>query len=317
MKKKVLQELDDFTFIRFLIKRCMRMQKRNSWGWIFILIAILVCYGSAVMADEEIKLSTTTIRPGDFIKIVTNEPAGSVVEVQFLDTKKQLQIYNNQYIGLIAASYFTTPGPHTLYVKVLKDNQTYTKEYTIEVAKREFPEDRVIISEKDRKKILTPTNVDADSKKVTEVKQKAQIEPLPPLWAGKFIWPVRGKVTTEFGLIRYMNNIEEGRHSGLDIAAPTGTPVLACNRGKVIFAGTLYLTGLTVIVNHGLDLYTSYCHLSRIAVKEGNQVNQGESIGQVGKTGLATGAHLHLTIRIGDICVDPYLFFDREVNLNF
>ena len=204
-----------------------------------------------------------------------------------------------------------------MYVKVTKDNQTYTKEYPIEVTKRDFPEDRVIISEQARKETLTTTHEEADSKKVAEVKQTAQIEPLPPLWDGKFIWPVRGKVTTEFGLIRYMNNIEEGRHSGIDIAASTGTPVLACNRGKVIFAGSLYLTGLTVIVHHGLDLYTSYCHLSKIAVNEGEQVNLGETIGQVGMTGLATGPHLHLTIRIGDICVDPYLFLEKEVSLNF
>jgi murein DD-endopeptidase MepM/ murein hydrolase activator NlpD len=294
------------------------MQERKNYIGILLMVIILaVCGYSAVIADDEIKLSATTMRPGDFIKIIANEPSNAAVEVRFLDDTKQLQVYNNQYLGLIAATYFTTPGTYTLNVKITKDDQSYVKEYPIEVTKRDFPEDRVVIEEKTRKEILTTDNENLDSKKVTEVKQKELTEPLPPLWEGKFIWPVQGKVTTEFGLIRYMNNIEEGRHSGIDIAAPTGTPVMACNRGKVVFAGTLYLTGLTVIVHHGLDLYTSYCHLSKIAVKEGDQVNQSQAIGQVGMTGLATGPHLHLTIRIGDICVDPYLFLEKEVSLNF
>jgi murein DD-endopeptidase MepM/ murein hydrolase activator NlpD len=294
------------------------MKQCRNYIKILLAVMILVFYGfSTVLAENEIKLSATTMRPGDFIKITVNEPLDSVVEARFLDDTKRLQIYNNQFYGLIAASYFTTPGVYTLDIKVTKDNQSYTKEYPIEVTKRPFPEDRVVISEKTRKEILSTEKENSDSKFVTEAKQKAQLEPLPPLWGGKFIWPVRGTVTTDFGLIRYMNNIEEGRHSGLDIAAAKGTPVLTCNRGKVIFAGPLYITGLTVIVYHGLDLYTSYCHLSKIAVKEGDQVNQGATIGQVGMTGLATGPHLHLTIRVGDVCVDPYLFLEREVSWDY
>jgi murein DD-endopeptidase MepM/ murein hydrolase activator NlpD len=292
------------------------MSKHHGYGWLF-LIGMVFCYGCLVVtADEEIKLSDTTMRPGDFIQVSVNEPLQSTVEVGFLGDLKPLQIYNNQYIGLITASYFTKPGTYMLNVKVTNNNQSYTKDYPIEVIKRNFPEDRVVIAEKTRKEILTSDNVDADAKKGTEVRQKANSGQSPPLWEGAFTWPVQGRVTTGFGLIRYMNNIEEGRHSGIDISAPTGTPVLACNQGQVVFAGTLYVTGLTVIVNHGLGLYTSYCHLSKIVVQEGAPVKQGELIGRVGMTGLATGPHLHLTIRIGEICVDPYMVLGKEIKWN-
>jgi murein DD-endopeptidase MepM/ murein hydrolase activator NlpD len=292
------------------------MAKRNYGYWFFMMVLAFICQVSAALGDNEIKLSATTMRPGDFIKIVVNETPDSNVEVQFLGESKRLQFYNAQYLGFVAASYFTKPGVYTLSVMVAKDNHSYTRDYSIEISKRDFPEDRVVINEKTRKQILTPDNVNNDSKTTTDVRQKAQAEALPPLWQGKFIWPVHGKITTEFGRVRYMNNIEEGRHSGFDISAPTGTPVLACNRGKVIFAGDLNVTGLTVIVHHGMGLYTSYCHLSKIGVAEGEQVDTGTTIGQVGMTGLATGPHLHLTVRVDEICIDPDLILDKEISWN-
>lgn len=292
------------------------MAKRNYWYLGALLVMAFIGQVSAAFGDSEIKLSETSMRPGDFIKIVANETPDSNVEVQFLGESKQLQFYKDQYLGFVAASYFTKPGIYPLSVKVTKDTQSYTRDYSIEISKRDFPEDRVVINEKNRKQILTLDNVNTDSKTTTDVRQKAQAEALPPLWKGKFIWPVHGKITTEFGRVRYMNNIEEGRHSGVDIAAPIGTPVLACNRGKVIFAGDLNVTGLTVIVHHGMGLYTSYCHLSKIGVTEGEQVDTGEAIGQVGMTGLATGPHLHLTVRVDEICIDPYLILDNEINWN-
>jgi murein DD-endopeptidase MepM/ murein hydrolase activator NlpD len=294
----------------FMLQKKDRSHMR---AWLFWVTICLILSGSAVMADDQIRLSATTMRPGDFITISVDGALRSTVEVSFLGVSKQLQAYNSRYIGLVAASYFTKPGTYGLIVKITSENQSYIKEYPIEVIKRDFPEDRVVIAEKTRKEILTPGNVDADAKKAAAARKNAQMEPLPPLWEGRFIWPVQGKITTGFGLIRYMNDIEEGRHSGLDIAAPTGTPVLACNRGRVIFAGNLNVTGLTVIIHHGMGLYTSYSHLSKMAVHEGELVNVGGMVGQVGMTGLATGPHLHLTVRIGDICVDPYLVLEKEL----
>ncbi len=289
------------------------MPKRTGYGWLFFIIIVLL-YGCFVMAaDEPINLSAESLRPGDFIAIRVQAELQSVIEVNFINNKTKLQWNNGQFIGLISASYFVKPGTYPLKVTISKESQSQTKEYPIEVVRRDFPEDRVIIAETTRKQILTPQNVNADAQKSADVRQKGRTEQLNPLWTGKFIWPVQGKITTEYGLIRYVNDIEEGRHSGLDISAPAGTPVLACNDGQVAFAGMMNVTGLTIIVNHGIGLYTSYCHLSKIAVQEGAMVKNGQIIGNVGMTGLATGPHLHLTVRIGENCVNPYLLLDKEI----
>lgn len=289
------------------------MSKRTGYGWFFLIIIILLCGYSVATADEPINLSADSLRPGDFIIIRVQAEPQSAIEVNFINNKTKLQFNNGQFIGLISASYFVKSGTYPLKVTISKDSLSQTKEYSIEVIGRDFPEDRVIIAETTRKQILTPQNVNADAKKSADVRQKGRTEQLNPLWTGKFIWPVRGKITTEYGLIRYVNDIEEGRHSGLDISAPAGTPVLACNGGQVAFAGMMNVTGLTIILNHGLGLYTSYCHLSTIAVQEGTMVKNGQIIGNVGMTGLATGPHLHLTVRIGENCVNPYLLLDKEI----
>jgi murein DD-endopeptidase MepM/ murein hydrolase activator NlpD len=292
------------------------MPKRTGYSWLFFIIIVLLWGCSVAIADGEIQLSANSLRPGDFITLSVHGLPQSVIEASFLGQKTQLQSYNNQYVGFISASYFTKPGTYPLEVTISNNSQTETKEYSIEVTKRDFPEDRVVIAENTRKQLMTTDKVDADAQKGTEVRQKGMAEQAAPLWNGKFIWPVQGKITTQFGLIRYVNNIEEGRHSGIDISAPAGTPVLACNQGQVVFAGMMNETGLTVILNHGLGLYTSYCHLSKIAVQEGAMVKNGEMVGNVGMTGLATGPHLHLTVRIGENCIDPYLLLDKEINWN-
>jgi murein DD-endopeptidase MepM/ murein hydrolase activator NlpD len=289
------------------------MPKRTGYGWLLLVMIVLLYGCSVVTADEKIGLSANSLRPGDFITISVHAGPESLIEVNFLDNQTKLQFYNDQYVGLISASYFTKPGVYPLKVNISNGIQNETQEYPIEVVKRDFPEDRVVIAESTRKQILTSEKVDADAQKGSEVRQKALAQQLNPLWTGKFIWPVQGKITTEYGLIRYVNNIEEGRHSGLDISAPAGTPVLACNDGQVAFANTMNVTGLTIILNHGLGLYTSYCHLSKMAVEDGAMVKKGDTIGYVGMTGLATGPHLHLTVRLGENCVNPYLLLDKEI----
>ncbi|SFI38945.1 Murein DD-endopeptidase MepM and murein hydrolase activator NlpD, contain LysM domain [Tindallia magadiensis] len=112
-----------------------------------------------------------------------------------------------------------------------------------------------------------------------------------------FIIPVKGRLTTEFGETRYVNNAPTSyRHSGLDIAAPTGTPVAATNRGKVVLAMDLITQGKTVVIDHGQGLFSVYFHLDELKTVENKVVERGEIIGTVGTTGFSTGPHLHFTM---------------------
>jgi murein DD-endopeptidase MepM/ murein hydrolase activator NlpD len=131
-------------------------------------------------------------------------------------------------------------------------------------------------------------------------------------FAQAFVWPVKGRISGRFGNQRVYNGVPKSPHSGMDIAAPNGTPVLAPAAGVVTFAAPdLYLTGGTLLLDHGHGVSSNFLHLSRIDVKVGDRVMQGQVIGTVGATGRATGPHLHWGMNWFDVRVDPLLVLER------
>ncbi len=126
---------------------------------------------------------------------------------------------------------------------------------------------------------------------------------------GKLAWPVTGPVTSGFGMRVHPVLGYARMHSGVDIAAPSGTPVGSAAAGIVAFAGWSGGYGNLVVVDHGDGLATAYAHLSRTAVRTGQSVSQGQEIGNVGCTGLCTGPHLHFEVRVNGQPVDPMQYF--------
>lgn len=125
-------------------------------------------------------------------------------------------------------------------------------------------------------------------------------------WNGPFLIPVVGAVTTQFGTARSYNGGPPSlNHSGEDYGAETGTTVWAAAPGVVAFAGELTVRGTSIIIDHGAGVFTAYHHLSRIDVAQGQFVGQGDNIGAVGMTGLATGPHLHWELIVGGVNVNP------------
>lgn len=128
----------------------------------------------------------------------------------------------------------------------------------------------------------------------------------------EMITPVVGPKSSSFGLRRFFNNQPRRPHSGMDIAAPTGTPVVAPAPGKVIETGDYFFNGKTIFIDHGQGLITMFCHLDSIEVKKGQAVLPGERVATVGATGRVTGPHLHWSIALNGALVDPALFLAQN-----
>jgi murein DD-endopeptidase MepM/ murein hydrolase activator NlpD len=131
------------------------------------------------------------------------------------------------------------------------------------------------------------------------------------LWSEPFVTPCAGPISGKFGLTRYFNGTRSFPHTGIDISANTGEPVAAANDGIVALVQDSYLGGLTLLIDHGQGLYTAYCHLSAVLVKEGDTVRRGRPVALVGATGRVTGAHLHFGVFLNHHVVNPDDLLER------
>ncbi len=148
--------------------------------------------------------------------------------------------------------------------------------------------------------------ISAERREMDGVFQSFTTRSLPKQWQS----PLSGRYSSSFGKRRVLNGQPRSPHSGLDIAAPEGTPVESIAAGQVAAVGDYFFNGQTVMVDHGQGLISMYCHLSKIDVAPGEEVSPDSVVGKVGKTGRVTGAHLHLSVSLNNARVDPLLFFN-------
>ncbi len=224
--------------------------------------------------------------------------------------KRQVLVRRNgkQWEAVVGISLSSKAGIHKLRI-VSADKKTYLREFSVHAKK--YKEQHLNIK---NKHMVNPTAKDMQrirSEKKIITAALAHWTQQPKV-ATRFILPVNGRLSSPFGLRRFFNQQPRKPHSGIDIAVSQGTFIKAPAAGTVITTGNFFFDGNTVFIDHGQGLITMYCHMSKISVKAGMKVKQGETIGQVGMTGRATGPHLHWGVSLNNVRVEPRLFLGAQ-----
>jgi murein DD-endopeptidase MepM/ murein hydrolase activator NlpD len=213
------------------------------------------------------------------------------------------------WTGLVGIDLETKPGRYGVKVRGADtEGRSLTAEGTLKVKAKKFPTRELKV---DQKYVSPPEDVLAriqeESKRVSGIFASTAPQ---KYWDEPFSLPVPGQVISEFGKRNIYNGQPRSPHTGVDFRGATGTPIRAPNAGKVVLAANLYYSGNTVILDHGLGLYSYLGHMSALAVKEGDPVKAGDIVGKVGATGRVTGPHLHWTVRLDGTRIDPLSLVD-------
>lgn len=256
-----------------------------------------------------VKLSTTAPVVGETMTIRV-ENAKKVSASAFLGFVPKFFQQGNAQVALLPISYTVEPGVYRL--KIVADGKESV--HSLTVTNRAFDEQYLTVDPTTTQN--TAGSADANNEWAKRVEPLKQVGDTEQHWQGKFIVPIDGdltnRITTEYGSIRYTNGSTVAtRHSGIDLAFKTGTPVLATGNGRVLFADFLQLTGNTVVIEHGYGLKSFYYHMDSLNTKEGETVTQGQQIGAVGSTGFSTGPHCHFGMAVNDVFTNPWTLIEQ------
>lgn len=227
-------------------------------------------------------------------------------QVYFKKRRIMVRKNANTWQAIVGIPLKTKPGSHRLTI-TSKQHKSH-KAFTIQG--KDYATRHITIP---NKRMVSPSKADLER----HFKEKPLILAALKTWTeqtdvkSSFILPVQGRLSSPFGLKRiYNKQARIRRHTGLDIAAPNGTPIVAPAKGKIIRTGNYFFTGGTVFLDHGQGLITMYCHLSKTDVKAGDELQQGDRIGEVGSTGRVSGPHLHWVVSLNNTKVEPKLFVE-------
>jgi len=256
-----------------------------------------------------VALDYRTLQPGEVVLVaLTSDSDVRQAHVRFLDKKYTLWKTSEilpRYITFIGLDLAAQPAKYPMRVSVLfEDGALHTALQEITILEKEFPIKKLWVDEK----FVTPPAGVLERIKTESALLGSVFTTSTARWLGEgsFIVPSPGKATPNFGERRYFNDQPRSPHSGVDISSPLGTPVVAANAGQVVLADDLYYAGNTVIIDHGLGMFSFYCHFSVIRAKRGDWVKKGDVIGKVGATGRVTGPHLHWSVRVRNSRIDPF-----------
>ena len=272
-----------------------------------VVLTALCCTSSYAIANTSTDFIEQEAVPGG-IALVELGPAGDVLPEVTKD-KRAIAVVKRDglAVAIIGIPLGTKAGKHSLDVKEASGK---LRKASYVVSAKQYEEQRITIQNK-RKVNPAPLDLERINKENIRLKvvKSSRAE---KMIAKKFNWPLKGIISSPFGLRRFFNDQPRRPHGGIDIAAETGTPIKAPADGVVIETGDYFFNGNSVFIEHGLGLQTFYAHMSRIDVQTGDRVTAGDIIGAVGATGRVTGPHLHWSVGLNGTWVNPLLLLDTD-----
>lgn len=262
----------------------------------------------------EIILSASEVQRGSYMLVRINNYEGEEIKyTDFLGYERSFFEYDGGWLSLIPVKTAAKAGDYVLTISI--DGESFNRD--IKVTDREFEEQYLTVSPSTLEETLESDFARAEFSEKAEPMKKVFTP--QKLWNGEFVLPLEAqyKVSTSFGTYRTFSNGSTEWHNAVDMATKGGTPVYATNSGNIIFAQYLQLTGNTVIIDHGMGVLSWHYHMRSISVSEGDFVEKGMKIGEVGTTGLSTGNHLHFGMTVGGIFTDPMKIVGTEPQIDF
>jgi murein DD-endopeptidase MepM/ murein hydrolase activator NlpD len=267
------------------------------------LVVALVAAVATATATGSLTITTRSraVAPGEIV-ILTITSTTPIAAPRVRAFNQQLSPYavdDRTWRVLVGIDLDVKPGKHPVTVVAGAERLTHT----LAVVPRQFPTRRLKVDEA----FVNPPEsvqkrIDEERKLVAAIWESSGSD---ALWKGPFVRPVPEAANSAFGTRSVFNGQPRGAHGGADFPSPAGTPVKAPNAGRVVLVRDLYYSGNTVIVDHGLGMFSYFAHLSEMSVAEGERIATGATVGRVGATGRVTGPHLHWTVRVGGARVDP------------
>jgi biotin carboxyl carrier protein len=277
----------------------MNRMKRRFFAGSWVCIALLLPGLTAAALNPP----RTSLVPGGVATFRLPGGADEKPVVSYGDIPVMVLRDGAGWLAVVGLSLDTEPGDHSIKVQQPGREpreigfKVTTKQYRTQQLK--VPPGQVNLSAENEARVAQETEKTRAAMALFTQEPPATLRLQPP---------VPGPRSSSFGLRRVFNGESRRPHSGMDIAAPTGTPIKAPLGGKIVDTGEYFFNGNNVMIDHGQGLVTMYCHLSKIRVEVGQQVKAGEVIGDVGATGRVTGPHLHWGVILNRTSVDPALF---------